>query len=120
LKEKVLHTITKPFSKACDNHQYLSPISCHPHHNIANIPYCIANRLFKITSEPLEFEKVKVEYSSYLSDRNYSLDCINEAFAKVEKLNRMSLIYTSNLNSDNTNDEIVNTDNITTLILTVI
>ena len=110
IKEKVLHT--KPFSKPCDNHQYLSPNSCHPHHNIANIPYCIAYRLFKITSEPVEYEKVKIEYSTYLSDRNYSLDCINEAFDKVEKLDRMSLIYTSKLNSDKTNDDIVNTDNI--------
>ena len=29
---------TKPYSKACDEHTYLVPTSCHPAHNIRNIP----------------------------------------------------------------------------------
>ena len=64
MKDGVLHT--KAFSKPCDNHQYLSPISCHPHHTNVNIPYCIAYRLYMITSEPVEYEKSKLEYSKYL------------------------------------------------------
>ena len=34
--------LTKPYSKACDEHTYLVPTSCHPAHNIRNIPYSTA------------------------------------------------------------------------------
>ena len=91
LKSGVLHT--KPYSKPCDNHQYLNPTSCHPTHTINNIPYSIAYRIFKICSEPSEYMKSKLEYSMYLGNRGYSKECINIAFDKVEKLDRMSLIY---------------------------
>ena len=30
---------TKPYSKPCDEHTYLVSSSCHPTHNIRNIPY---------------------------------------------------------------------------------
>ena len=43
-KNGMLHT--KPYSKPCDNHQYLSPLSCHPYHNIANIPCILCYDVF--------------------------------------------------------------------------
>ena len=90
---------TKPYSKPCDNHQYLSPISCHPTHTIKNIPYGIAYRLVKLTSEHSEYIKSKDEFSNYLKTRGYSKNCIEEAFNKVEKLDRINL-YNSNRNLD--------------------
>ena len=77
---------TKPFSKPCDNHQYLNPTSCHPSHTLKNIPYCIAYSVFKITSEPSEYIKAKAEFSSYLSDRGYSMQCIKESLIKWRSL----------------------------------
>ena len=91
---------TKPFSKPCDNHQYLSPNSCTPTHTITNIPYNIAHRIFKISSEPIEYCKAKFEYSKYLKNRGYSNECINNAFEKAEKLDRLSLIYKDNTKTD--------------------
>ena len=36
---------TKPYSKPCDEHTYLVPFSCHPIHNIRNIPYSTQGRI---------------------------------------------------------------------------
>ena len=89
-KDGILHT--KPYSKPCDNHQYLTPSSCHPTHTILNIPYCIAYRLFKICSEHNEYIKSKEEYTGYLSSRGFSADSISNAFSKVEQLDRSKMI----------------------------
>ena len=85
-----LHTRT--YSKPCDNHQYLSPLSCHPTHTLQNIPYSIAFSVFKICSNKKDYLEAKIEYSKYLEDRGYSKECVGTAFAKVEKLNRSDLI----------------------------
>ena len=39
-KDGKLHTMT--YSKPCDDHKFLVPNSCHPTHNIRNIPYSTA------------------------------------------------------------------------------
>ena len=45
---------TKPYSKACDEHTYLVPTSCHPAHNIRNILYSIGHTIYRIASEKHE------------------------------------------------------------------
>ena len=60
---------TKPYSKDCDEHTFLVPSSCHPTHNLKNIPYSIAHRIHRIASENEEYEKSKTEYSNYLRAR---------------------------------------------------
>ena len=81
---------TKPYSKPCDDHTYLVTSSCHPTHNLRNIPFGIIQGLYKIASEPAEYEKSKAEYSGYLVERGYSNEVIQEAFCKAEQRDRES------------------------------
>ena len=87
---------TKSYSKPCDSHAFLIPSSCHPTHTIKNIPYNTAHRIFKLSTEPEEFEKSKIEYTDHLLKRGYNHKSIAEQFSKVEKLNRDELIYPTN------------------------
>ena len=89
-KEDQLHT--KMYSKDCDDHSYLTPNSCHPTHNIKNIPFSTAHRFFRISSEYEEYIKSKEEYKNYLLLRGYSSKIIDDAFVKIEKCNRLDLI----------------------------
>ena len=72
---------TKPYSKACDEHTYLVPTSCHPAHNIRNIPYSIGHTIYRIASEKHEDELSKANYIDYLTARGYSLEVIQESFS---------------------------------------
>ena len=80
MKDGILHT--KPYSKACDSHSYLLPNSCHPMHTLKNIPFNIAHRIFKISSDSETYVESKTEYTKYLKDRGYSDDIISESFSK--------------------------------------
>ena len=100
-KDGLLHT--KPFSKTCDEHAFLVPTSCHPTHTLKNIPYSIAHRLFRISSEKQEYDKSKVEYSGYLKARGYSTSTISDAFNKVESRDRLKLIGYAGENTNDTN-----------------
>ena len=95
IKGDQLHT--KPYSKPCDNHMFLLPTSCHPTHTMENIPYSTAHRIYKICSEKKCYEDAKIEYTGYLVARGYNRDIINDAFTKVEKLNRLDMIYNNNI-----------------------
>ena len=70
------------------------PSSCHAKHIIENIPYSIALRLFKITSEKHIFEKVKEDTIKSFQLRG-SVQMVKDSFAKVEGMNRIELIYQS-------------------------
>ncbi|KAL5258256.1 hypothetical protein ACHWQZ_G013033 [Mnemiopsis leidyi] len=83
---------TTTYSKPSDAHSYLLPQSCHPTHVAENIPYGVANRIFKNCSEESEYYKSKLEFSKYLEDRNYSKVTIEKAFQKVEKSDRNAII----------------------------
>ena len=89
IKNGKLHT--RPFSKPCDTHTYLIPSSCHATHTIKNIPYSIALTIYKIASEPAEYEKSKLQYIDYLTARGHNIDAVKEAFSAVEKMDRTSL-----------------------------
>ena len=90
-EKHILHT--KPYSKPCDSHCYLTPLSCHPTHILRNIPYNIAHRIYKISSNEDTYLESKNEYSKYLSDRGYSEEISTTSFDKVEKLSRYDLIH---------------------------
>ena len=47
----------------------------------------------KLTSEHSEYVKSKTEFTEYLRDRGYSKECIEEAFCKVEKLDRIRITF---------------------------
>ena len=49
---------TRIYSKECDDHHFLIPTSCHSTHILRNIPFNIAQRIYKITSEATEMQKV--------------------------------------------------------------
>ena len=75
---------TRIYSKECDDHHFLNPTSCHPTHKLRNIPFNIAQRIYKITSEATEYAKSKQQYSDYLLERGYSEEIIKESFQKIE------------------------------------
>ena len=83
---------TKPYSKACDEHTYLVPTSCHPVHNIRNIPYSIGHTIYRIASEKHEYDLSKANYTDYLPARGYSSEVIRESFKKLETNDRMSYL----------------------------
>ena len=88
--ENKLHT--KPYSKPCDDHTYLVPTSCHPTHNLRNIPYGIGHTIYKIASEPHEYVKSKQEYTTYLTARGYNHEIILKDFEKLETKDRLSYL----------------------------
>ena len=98
MKDNILHT--KCYSKPCDEHAFLVTSSCHPTHNIENIPYSIAHRIYRITSEPCEYEKTKHKFIEHLKARGYSIGAIEGAFKKVEQLDRNTLISGATKNND--------------------
>ena len=92
---------TRPFSKSCDSHCYLTPKSCHPTHILENIPYSIAHRVFKISSDDKIYNASKSEYSDYLKARGYSAEIIDTSFKKVESLSRVEMIFKEKKNTAN-------------------
>ena len=98
-KDGILHT--KVYSKPCDDHTFLVPSSCHPTHTLNNIPKSTAHRIYRLTSEKCEYEKSKLEYSTYLKERGYNPDKIAEEFTKIESKNRLDLIGYNQTNNEN-------------------
>ena len=92
---------TRPFSKSCDSHCYLTPKSCHPTHILENVPYSIAHRVFKISSDDKIYNASKSEYSDYLKARGYSAEIIDTSFKKVETLSCVEMIFKENKNTTN-------------------
>jgi hypothetical protein len=95
---------TKIYSKPSDSHSYLLPQSCHPTHVAENIPYGVAHRIYKNCSETEEYQKCKTEFKTYLGNRNYNSELINNAFDKVEKLERDAIINKEKSNVNNRGD----------------
>ena len=87
---------TKIYSKPSDTHCYLVPFSCHKTHIIKNIPYNIARRVLQNNSEESNYSLGRIEYTEYLKNRGYSEEFVNEAFDKVEKLERKQLYALKN------------------------
>ena len=83
---------TKAYSKPCDEHNFLVPSSCHPAHNLRNIPYSIGHRIYRISSEPHEYEQSKAEFTEHLKARGYSVGIIHEAFNKLETADRVNYL----------------------------
>ena len=102
-KDGILHT--KVYSKPCDDHTFLVPSSCHPTHTLNNIPKSTAHRIYRLTSEKREYEKSKLEYSTYLKERGYNPDKIEEEFTKIESKNRLDLIGYNQINNETQSDK---------------
>ena len=62
---------------------------------IENIPYNIALRLFKISSEESEYFKAKKEAMEHFQKRGYNKKLIIKSFEKAEQKERKSLIFKS-------------------------
>ena len=83
---------TKSYSKPCDTHAFLVPISCHPTHQLENIPYSTAHRIYRISSTPTDYETAKAQFTEHLLNRGYHSDLISNAFTKVEGKPRAELL----------------------------
>ena len=86
---------TKSHSKPCDTHAFLVPTSCHPTHQIENIPYSIANKVYSVCSTDHDYNVAKNDYIGYLKNRRYNEDLILDAFLKLETKKDVSNIAPS-------------------------
>ena len=82
---------TKLYSKPSDTHCYLTPNSCHKTHIVENIPNNTARRVRQNNSEIENYHRDKIVYTNYLIARGYNEQFVNNAFEKVESLDRTSL-----------------------------
>ena len=71
-----------------DTHQYLNWTSCHLCHTKAAIPYSLALRLCRISSENYFFEKRARELFNILLDRGYKPKHIKQSIAKARQTTR--------------------------------
>ena len=62
-------------------------------HILENIPYGIAHRIFKISSDGDTYSESKLEYANYLKNRGYSENIILSSFEKAESLTRTVMIF---------------------------
>ena len=91
----------KPWSKPCDTHAYVIPTSCHPTHQLQNIPYSIAHRIYNTSSTKQDYENAKLEYIEHIQKRGYNHELVKAAFAKVEtKFNNIEPIQDSTLDQE--------------------
>lgn len=97
IREGKFHT--KVHSKPSDTFCYLTPNSCHPFHQVRNIPQNTSNRIRKICSEECEYEKQKHEYSSHLVARGYDSNFVSAAFAAAEQKGRGELYKNKGVNN---------------------
>ena len=89
-EDNILHT--RVHSKPCDTHSFLVPTSCHATHIFENIPKGVAHRLFRISSEHINYEKSKHEFTDYLKARGYNENLVHESFREIEKSDRLALL----------------------------
>ena len=83
---------TDLYKKETAKCQYLLPSSCHPGHICRNIPFSLGYRLLRICSAP---EKLKVrlqELKADLISRSYKIKIIDEAFERLNKIQRSEAI----------------------------
>ena len=88
-KDNKIHT--KLYSKKSDTHSYLIPTSSHKFHVVKNIPYNTARRVLQNNSEKSNYETDKNTYINYLIDRGYRDEFVQESFAKIEEMDRITL-----------------------------
>ena len=82
---------TKVYSKPSDTYCYLTPNSCHPFHQVKNIPQNTAYRIRKICSEQQEYEEQKRQYTEHLVARGYKREFVVKSFEIVEEKDREEL-----------------------------
>ena len=93
---------SRVYSKPCDPHAYLLPSSCHPYHICNNIPIGVFKRLKRCCSASVDYDQAVVEYTEYLSNREYSDATIEKAIERVKSVERRVLI-SKNLDTEDKN-----------------
>ena len=84
----------------------MTPNSCHPLHTIKNIPKCIADRVYKICSEPSVYLEYKDKFVELLNGRGYHRTFILSAFSQTESVPRKN--YYAERDQTNVSTKIVN------------
>ena len=87
---------TRVYSKESTTHTYLLPTSCHALHICRNIPNGIAQRVYKISSEELQYQSSREEYVRHLCKRGYDQELVLQAFMNVEEKDRSEYLSPSN------------------------
>jgi peptide-methionine (R)-S-oxide reductase len=90
---------TTLYSKPNKKIQYLLPSSCHPGHISKNIPYSLAYRLRRIESVPINFENNLKVLRSNLITRGYKQRSIDDAFSRVNALDRSATLAKAKKNT---------------------
>ena len=83
---------TDLYKKETAKVQYLLPSSCHPGHITKNIPYSLAYRLLRICSNQETFRIRLEQLRQDLLTRSYKPRIIDEAFKRIEQIERKDAI----------------------------
>ena len=83
---------TDVYSKPTDSHLYLPPSSSHPRHVFKAIPFGVALRLRRNCSEDNFLSKRCEEYKGYLVNQGYSVNLVDNQFAKALIIPRKELL----------------------------
>ena len=89
------------YNKPTDEHQYLSPQSCHPKHCTKSIPYSQALRINRICSIEQTTKKHLGEQKCHRKKRGYNNASIINCFNKASGIDRKDLIQYKEKNSNN-------------------
>ena len=79
---------TDVYIKPTDNHQYLHRVLCHPNSCKKGIPYAQALRLRRICSKETFFERRVRDLCSFLVERGYEKDFIQEQVSRARQTPR--------------------------------
>ena len=83
---------TSMYSKDSDTHSYLLPGSCHPTHIFKNIPTGVMKRVRRNCSKDTVRDQTYQEYKTYLGQRDYEDQILDEAIDKAEQTPRAQLM----------------------------
>ena len=83
---------TDVYSKPTDSHLYLPPSSSHPRHVFKAIPFGVALRLRRNCSKDNFLSKRCEEYKGYLVNQGYSVNLVDNQFAKALIIPRKELL----------------------------
>ena len=83
---------TDLYSKSTDQHQYLSPSSCHPKHCFKSIPFSQAIRVKRICSTVETTKQRPGDLRHHLKRRGYNDKVIESGFSKASEINRNDLL----------------------------
>ena len=97
--------LSKLYCKPTDSHSYLEFNSCQFPHNKTSIPFSQFLRIRRNCSRWEDFILYGMQLSTYFSIRGYPTELVEEAFCKVNSMNRNTTLFAKAQNSENSDNK---------------